>query len=173
MKTSLRLLFSLLFSAAAASSLRAADSDLEIHSTPLKIDSTTTKASDGEATRTKEHAVYQLTIENKSFHDLTGLQVKYVILYTHEKLGEKASAKPKRKTGSFSITTLKARETLTFKTDAVELDKAVLVGDYIYHSGAKPNAQDALAGVVLHVEQNGQIFAQFANPSNLSKEPVE
>ena len=158
---------------ASASSLRAADDDLEIHSVPLKIDSATTKSSDGGANHTKEHGAYQLTIENKSFHDLTGLQVKYVIFYTHEKLGEKASAKPERKTGSFSIPTLKSHEKLTFKTDAVELDKASLVGNYIYPSGAKPNAQDALVGVVLHVEQNGQVFARFANPSTLSKEPVD
>ena len=59
------------------------------------------------------------------------------------------------------------------KTDAVELIKANLVGNYIYPSGAKPNAQDALVGVGLHVGQNGQIVAEFANPSSLSKEPVE
>ena len=173
MKTSLRLFLSLLFSAACASSLRAADSDLEIHSVPLKIDATATKSSEGEANHTKEHWVYQITIENKDFHDLTGLQVEYVILYTREKLGEKASAKPERKTGTFSIPTLKSRDKLTLKTEAVELNKANLVGNYIYSSGAKPNAQDALVGVVLHVKQNGQIFAQFANPSSLSKEPVE
>ncbi len=173
MKTSLRLFLGLLFFAASASSLRAADSDLEIHSVPLKIDSTTTKGNEGGANKTQEHWVYQLTIENKGFHDLTGLQVKYVILYTHEQLGDNVGALPKRKTGSFPIPALKSREKLTFKTDAVELHKAVLVGNYIYHSGAKPNAQDALVGVVLHVEQNGQVFAQFANPSSLAKEPVQ
>ena len=173
MKNRLRLFLGLLFSAACAGNLRAADSDLEIHSAPLKIDSTTTKASEGGANRTTEHWLYQLTIENKSFHDLTGLQVKYVILYTREKLGEKASAKPERKTGSFPIPTLKSREKLVFKTDALELNKAALVGNYIYPSGAKPNAQDALVGVALHVEQNGQLFAGFANPSSLSKEPVD
>lgn len=174
MKTSLRLFLSLLFCAASASSLCAADSDLEIHSAPLKIDSTTTKSSEGGANHTKEHWVYQLTIENKNFHDLTGLQVKYVILHTRERLGERDnSARPERKTGSFSIPTLKSREKLTFKTDALELHKASLVGNYIYSSGAKHNAQDALVGVVLRVEQNGQRFAEFANPSNLSKEPVE
>ena len=173
MKTSLCLFLGLLFFAASAGSLHAADSDLEIHSVPLKLDSSTTAASEGGAKRTKEHWVYQLTIENKSFHDLTGLQVKYVILYTHEVLGQRAGALPERKTGSFPIATLKSREKLTFKTDAAELNKASLVGNYIYPSGAKPNAQDTLVGVALHVEQNGQIFAQFANPSSLSKEPVE
>ena len=53
------------------------------------------------------------------------------------------------------------------------MNKASLVGEYHFPSGARPNAEDKLVGVVLHVEQNGQIFAQFANPSNLSKEPVE
>lgn len=174
MKTSLRLFLSLFFAAACASSLRAADSDLEIHSAPLKLDSTTTKSSeDGGANHTKEHWVYQLTIENKSFHDVAGLQVKYVILYTYEKLGDNVGALPKRKTGSFPIPALKSREKLTFKTDALELNKSNLVGNYIYPNGARPNAQDKLVGVVLHVEQNGKIFAQFANPSSLSKEPVE
>ena len=173
MKTVLRLFFGLLFFATSVSPLRAADSDFEIHSTPLKIDSATTKSSEGGINRTKEHWVYQLTIENKNFHDLSGLQVKYVILYTHEKLGQRDSARPERKTGSFSVATLKSREKLTSKTNVVELNKASLVGNYIYPDGAKPNAQDALVGVVLHVEQNGQVLAQFAYPSSLSKEPVE
>ena len=173
MKTSLCLFLGLLFFAASASRLHAADSDLEIHSISLKLDSNTTKASEGGANHTKEHWVYQLTIENKTFHDLTGLQVKYVILYTREKLGKKADANPERKTGSFPIATLKSREKGTFKTDALELNKSNLVGNYIYSSGAKPNAEDKLVGVALRVEQNGQVFAQFANPSSLSKEPVE
>lgn len=173
MKISLRLFLSFLVLAASTSSLRAADSDLEIHSVPVRINSNTKKASEGEANRTKEHWVYQITIENKGFHDLTGLQAEYVIFYSHEELGKKAGAKSKRKTGSFSIPTLKSREKRTFKTDAVQLSKANLVGDYFYSDGAKISVQDALVGVVLHVKQNGQSFAQFANPSNLSKQPVE
>jgi len=39
------------------------------------------KASDGGANETKEHWVYDVTIENKTFKELTNLDLKYVIFF--------------------------------------------------------------------------------------------
>jgi hypothetical protein len=41
-------------------------------------------------TRTRERWVYDLTIENKTFRELTNLDLKYVIFFTLERLGLKA-----------------------------------------------------------------------------------
>jgi hypothetical protein len=37
------------------------------------------KVSDGGANETKEHWIYDVTIENKTFKELTNLDLKYVI----------------------------------------------------------------------------------------------
>jgi hypothetical protein len=44
---------------------------------------------DGGANETKEHLVYDVTIENKTFK-LTNLDLKYVVFFTQERLGVKA-----------------------------------------------------------------------------------
>ena len=51
--------------------------------------------------------------------------------------------------------------------DSIELNKANLVGNWIYSSGAKPNAQATLVRLAVRVYQGGQQFVEFANPSTL------
>lgn len=148
----------------------AGNSDVEIHCSPKKVNETVKKASEGGANRTKENWNYEVTVENKTFKDMANIEVKYAIFYTEEKLGVKADPAPQHQNGTFSIPALKSREKKSFTTDQVELNKANLVGNWIYRSGAKPNAQDKLVGLAIKVFQNGQLFAEYANPSNLSKE---
>ena len=64
--------------------------DVEIHCFPKRIDQSVKKASDGGTNETKEHWVYDLTIENKTFKELTNLDLKCVIFFTRERLGLKA-----------------------------------------------------------------------------------
>jgi hypothetical protein len=144
--------------------------DVEIHCTPKKVDSVVNKGSDGGANRTQEHWNYDVTVENKTFKDLGALDVKYAIFYKQEQLGVKAAATPKTQQGSFTIPGLKPHEKKSFATDSVELNKSNLVGNWIYTSGAKPNAIDTLVGLAVRVYQNGQQFAEYANPSTLLKE---
>ena len=158
---------------AAAHVSMAGNFDLEIHSVPKRVDENVKKASDGGANTTKQHWVYEVTVENKTFKDLANLDVKYAIFFTQEQLGVKAQPTPRQQNGSFSIPALKPHEKKAFTTDAVELSKSNLVGEWIYHSGAKPNAQDTLVGVAVRVYQNGQQFAEYANPSTLTKEKWE
>jgi hypothetical protein len=47
-------------------------------------------ASDGGVNQTREHWVYDLTIENKTFREITNLDLKYVIFFTQARLGLKA-----------------------------------------------------------------------------------
>ena len=151
----------------------AGNSDLEIHCTPKKIDETVNKASDGGAATTKQHWNYEVTVENKTFKDLADLEVKYVVFLKQEQLGVKATATPRQEKGSFTISGLKPHEKKSFTTAPVEIKKSNLVGNWIYTSGAKPNAQDTLVGVAIRFYQNGQQFAEYANPPNLAKEKWE
>src|SRR5437016_5583067 len=147
--------------------------DVEIHCVARRVDQTVKKASDGGANETKEHWVYDVTIENKTFKELGNLDFRYVIFFKQERLGVKVAATPRQQSGSFSVDSLKPHEKKSFSTNPVELNKANLAGNWIYSSGAKPNAQDTLAGLAVRVYQGGQQFAEFANPSTLLREKVE
>jgi hypothetical protein len=91
----------------------------------------------------------------------------------NRKLGVKAAATPRQQNRSFSIDSLKSHEKKSFNTNPVELNKSNLVGHWHYESGAKPNAQDTLVGLVVRVYQGAQQFAEFANPSTLLREKVD
>src|SRR5438132_6041843 len=147
--------------------------DMEIHCVAKRIDQSVKKASDGGANETKEHWVYDVTIENKTFKELTNLDLKYVVFFTQERLGVKADPTKRQQSGSFSIDSLKSHEKKSFSTNPVELNKSNLVGHWHYESGAKPNAQDTLVGLAVRVYQGGQQFAEFANPSTLLREKVD
>ncbi|MFL6515615.1 MAG: hypothetical protein ACJ8M1_11395 [Chthoniobacterales bacterium] len=162
--------FSIAVLAFAARLTMASNSDLDIHCTPKKADESVKKASDGGANTTKEHWHYEVTVENRTFKEIDNLEVKYAIFYKQEKLGVKAAPTAQHQNGSFTIAALKPHEKKSFTTDAIELAKSNLVGNWIYSSGAKPNAQDTLVGLALRVSQNGQQFADYANPSTLGKE---
>ena len=170
--------------------IQAGNSDVEIHCVARKVGEDVKKAS-GEArmtkdiygqptlstgggtNRKKENWVYDVTIENKTFKELAGIEVKYAIFFKQEKLGVKANATSQYQSGAFTIPVLRSHEKKSFSTDAVELKKSSLAGDFVYSNGAKPNAQDTLAGLALRVYQNGQQFAEYANPSNLMREKWE
>jgi len=147
--------------------------DVEIHCFPKRVDQTVKKASDGGANETKEHWIYDVTIENKIFKELSNLDLKYVVFFTQERLGVKADPTKRQQSGSFSIDSLKSHEKKSFSTNPVEPNKSNLVGHWHYESGAKPNAQDTLVGLAVRVYQGGQQFAEFANPSTLLREKVD
>jgi hypothetical protein len=157
----------------AAPALIAGNSDVEIHCTPKKLNENVKKASDGGANTIKEHWTYEVTVENRTFKELGDLDVKYAIFFKQEQLGVKAPPTPRHQNGSFTISSLKPHEKKSFTTDAVELSKSNLVGNWIYSSGAKPNAQDTLAGLAIRIYQKGQQFAEYGNPSTILKEKWE
>jgi len=163
----------LVFVVTSFSTALAGNSDVDIHCVPKKVDENVKKASEGDANTVKEHWTYEVTVENRTFKEMANLDVKYSIFFKQEQLGVKADPTPRHQNGSFSIAALKPHEKKTFTTDRVELKKSNLVGAWHYSSGAKPNAQDTLVGLAVRVSQNGQQFAEYANPSTLLKEKSE
>ncbi len=152
----------------------ASNFDVEIRCVAKPIDQTVNKGpGDGGVNETKEHWIYDVTAENKTFKDLANLDVKYVIFFTQEQLGVKAVPTKRQQRGSFAIDLLRGHQKKVFSTNPVELKKSNIVGAWIYTDGAKPNAQDKLAGLAVRVYQGGQLFAEFANPSTLLREEWE
>ncbi|HEY2124826.1 MAG TPA: hypothetical protein VGG94_05110 [Chthoniobacterales bacterium] len=153
-----------------AGSARAGSMDLEIHVQPKQTDQSGIKAqSGGSRYHSKEHWLYEVSIENKSFKQLDGVELKYVIFSKHEKFGSKDPAEEKRSNGGVSVGSLKPHEKRSVATTAVELDKTQLDGDYYFPDGGKEKAQDSLVGVWVRAYQNGQQIAEYANPSTLLK----
>ena len=151
--------------------VRAGNSDLEIHCAPKKLDEKAAKSSSsGTIIASKERWIYEVTVENKTFKDLVNLDVKYIIFFKKDRLGEKGAAQDRRQNGSFTIDLLQSHKKKTFQTRELELNKSKLSVDFYYPSGGKEVAQDNVNGLWLRVYQNGQQFAEFANPSILTKE---
>ena len=173
-----------------APTLFALSSDFDIHVSAKMVGSETKKAS-GEAkmgkdmygqpslnvgggtNRTKENWVYEITIENKTFHEMAGLEVKYAIFFKQEKQGKKADPIQNHQNGTLQIPAMRAHEKQMLTTDSVELNKSNLAGAYHYANGGRKSAQDTLVGVVVRIYQNGQQLAEYANPSNLLQEKAD
>ena len=149
-------------------------SDVEIHCIPKKVDASGNQNSpSGSIMRSKERWSYDVTIENKTFKDLSGLEMKYVIFFKHEKLGARDAATPRRQSGSLTTGSLKPREKKSVTTNSVELDNAHLAPNYYYSDGGRQKAQDTLGGLWVRVYQNGQQLGEYANPSTLTRERWE
>src|SRR3954469_13386238 len=80
-----------------AAEVRGGISDLEIHVQPKQTDQSGVKAQAGASRfESREHWIYEISVENKSFKQLDGLEVKYIIFYKQEKFGSKDPADQKR-----------------------------------------------------------------------------
>lgn len=151
--------------------VNAAVSDVDIRASAKKVDATQpTNQGDGTRTVSKEHWNYEVTVENKSFKPLTSVEVRYAVFYKTEQLGTKDPAKQERQTGTFSIDSLQPHERKPFTTNAVELNKSHLTGNWIYSNGARIHAEDTLVGIWVRVYQSGQQIGEYANPTTLLKE---
>jgi hypothetical protein len=80
--------------------------DVEIYCVPERIDQTVKKASDGGANETKEHWIYDVTVESQTFKELANLDLRYVIFLKQEQLGVRGAPTPHQQSGSFSIACL-------------------------------------------------------------------
>ena len=171
MKTTCRLLCLLLL-LATDGAVRAGNSDLKIDIVPKKEGQTGDRPprSDTISASAKEDWSYEVTIENKTFKEMTNLEVKYVIFYKREKLGETGKAAMQRQSGSSTIASLKPREKQSFRTSSLVMKKASLDPDYTYKGAGREKAEDKLTGLWVRVYANGQQFAEYANPSTLARE---
>jgi hypothetical protein len=154
-----------------ATSMLAAIPDVDIHAVAKRIDATAPR-NEGNETRAvwEEHWNYEVTLENKRFQPLTGLEVRYMIFYKTEKLGSTALAQEQHQSGTYSLDTLNPHQRMSFTTNSVELKKSHLNGNWRFRSGGRSKAEEALVGICVRVYRAGQLVGEFADPSALAKD---
>ncbi len=119
-----------------------------------------------------EKWAYNVEIDNHSFKDISGVEIKYVVFYKVVQAGSKVE-KDKRLSGSATAAVLKNNAQFTFQTDPIELIKTQLIGGFYWGNGAKTRSRDALTGIWVRIFQNGTMIGEYADPSNLTSQDWE
>lgn len=109
---------------------------------------------------------YFIKLENKSFKDVSNIEIKYVMFSKQEEAYVISSTGDplQRHTGTISIKQIKNNDTVEFSTDAVELTNISYNDGYYVDEGIK----GALRGLWLRVYVGGQMVAEYINPPGLS-----
>jgi len=153
-------------------SARANDADVEITSQPKRIETQPTAGPHPDEVSKTQKWGYAVTLENKTFKPIQNLEVRYIVFYKHEQLGIKAPPQKKQLSGTYPIDKIDSLGKVSFDTSPVVLTKALLIGEvgsYTYFTnGAKPKAEDSLTGIWIRVYRNGSLFAEHAQPSELT-----
>jgi hypothetical protein len=112
---------------------------------------------------------YELRLQNQTTGDLAKLNVEYVVFVQRQKLGERPTDPPHidRFTGSQAIDALNNRQPQSVMTTDFTLHKGSLGGGYTYNNGGRLKAEDTVVGVWVRVSQEGQLIAEYANPSSV------
>jgi hypothetical protein len=120
------------------------------------------------------HWSYKVTIENRSFKDLPGIEVKYIVFVKHETYGGADHARViERKAGSKTVDVLKNAAKWTFNTDALEMHKLLMSLTESVHNTTKTLAptnvkqKDSLNGIWLRIYQNGAQIGEYIYPEGL------
>lgn len=126
-------------------------------------------ANNGVAAKNDETVHYELRLQNQTTADLATLNVEYIVFVQRQRLGEKMTDPPHidRVTGSESVEVLNNREPKSVTTKDFTLHKGSLGGGYTYTNGGRLRAEDSVLGVWVRISQNGQMIAEYINPSSI------
>lgn len=120
------------------------------------------------------HWVYKVTIENRSFKDVPGLEAKYIVFVKHETYGGADHSRViERKAVSQTLDLLKNAAKWTFNTDAIEMHKLLqsLTETASKKTLAPTNVKqkDSLNGIWLRIYQNGAQIGEYIYPAGLAQ----
>ena len=147
----------------------------QLAAAPLSFNVTSTKKrfdvsrSATESTKSvKEQWGYTITIENKSFQNLEGLDVEYRQYKFDDVRKGGGSLKPVP--GATKIPSLANGAKFKFDTQPVEIDKQELKAGWSYNDkSTKEKLTDALQGYWLRILKDGQVVFEYQNPPELTK----
>ena len=112
---------------------------------------------------------YKVTMDNKSFKDVSGIEIKYVVFSKQEQFSydviQTTGVPLQRHPGSLTMRMVKNNDTVTFNTDGIALTNVTYNDGYYADEGAK----GALRGIWIRVYVGGQMVAEFMNPTGLSQ----
>ncbi len=110
--------------------------------------------------------LYHLKITNRASQPVEGLKVSYQIHYTD--MDGKAKS-TEFKSGTKELPALKAGESTSVDTDAVELVTTKLDSGYAWGNGAPARQTDTLKGIAVTIEHNGKSVHEFTSGTSVKK----
>ena len=152
------------------SSLSAALSDVEIKVTRQKLgEEIDRKTSKAERIATKE-ILYKITVQSKTFKQLSNLEAKYMIFYYDAKPGSNYDPEEKFQAGSEKITAIASNRSVEFETKSIQLTTVSLDGGWVYDTGASNKSKDRVSGIWVRVfDESGAVVGEYASPSSITK----
>lgn len=114
---------------------------------------------------TREKWGYKVTIENKMFRSVTGLEIQYREFKLDDALRGVSTLVGIG--GSNALPALETGQKFTFETTPVEVERLELRPGWSYNDGAKAKVKDALAGVWIRVLNGGEVVFEWQSPSDL------
>lgn len=167
MKHMARIILGLMVFCGAFGQLRADLQDVAITATKKKIDESKNLSGQGEYVKTSQ-VIYAVTVQNKTFKDLTDITVKYMVFYDKSNLGEKEQPGEVSVRGSETIAAIGKGATAKFETKPISLTTASLESGWYFRDGAKNYAKDRIAGVWFRAYSGDKIVGEYANPSSMA-----
>jgi len=117
---------------------------------------------------TEEQWVYDVTIENRSFSEARALEIEYRVFVFDDRGRSGDRRQPMRKSmGSTTIESIPRSGKASFQTEPQRIVKTQLQPDWNYLDGRDPRSADRLKGLWIQVKQNGQLVAEYINPTTL------
>jgi len=158
------------FLALGLSTVSAALSDVEIKVARQKLgEEIDRKTSMAERISTKE-ILYRITIQSKTFKQLSNLEAKYMIFYYDSKPGSNADPEERSQAGSEKIAALSSNRSVDFETKSIQLTTVSLDGGWYYGSGANNKSKDRVSGIWVRVfAEDGSLVGEYASPSSITK----
>lgn len=137
--------------------------------TQTKTDGTTEVV--GTINRTDEEWGYAVTLSNRLSKPLKKIRIEYVLFVKPDKEpGNNSKAPPlTRKSGSYTIDQIEARDQTIFKTVSMPTLKTELRGNvYWGKTGGKNAVSDSLYGIWARVYVDNQLITEISTPDTLA-----
>jgi hypothetical protein len=146
--------------AAAASSSSRVDFTVVAERKRLDFDRSGTNSS----VTTKEKWAYKVTMENKSFAAVSGLEVQYRQFKFDDQL---KGSKLVGVGGTATMTSLNTGQKFSFETTPLEIERFELRPGWVWTDESKARVKDRLAGIWLRVMRDGEVVFEWQNPPDL------
>lgn len=142
--------------------------DVEIRASRTKVDQQTER-SKANMTVKRTEVAYDIEITNKTFTDMTNLEIHYMIFYEVSKAGSTTKPVEKFVAATEKVDDIPAHKKATMTTKAVEIKSAELDPGWEWNSGASNKSRDRVVGIWCRLYRNGEMLAEYINPSSLSR----
>jgi uncharacterized protein affecting Mg2+/Co2+ transport len=113
---------------------------------------------------TKEKWGYKVTIENKAFAPVSGLEVQYRQFKFDDQL---KGSQLVGVAGATNLPALNTGQKFTFETTPVEIERFELRPGWVWTDESKQKVKDRLAGLWLRVLRDGEVVFEWQNPPDL------